>query len=138
MTVLRKVAMGEIAPSRRLGAEIRFLLTAGTVGARSGFLGTMSIRDGEFVAAHLHPYSDEFVFLADGSLRLTLDGEEYTLERHEAILIPKGTAHRMHNVSGGPALVVFGVTPLAPSPEQGHVELEALPDPDAAPPRVGA
>ncbi|MCX4816349.1 cupin domain-containing protein [Streptomyces sp. NBC_01239] len=133
-----KIRMRDVPASRRLGADIRFLLTEKSVGARSGFLGTMTLEPGEYVSAHYHPYSDEFVFLAEGSLRMRVDGEDFLVERHEAVLVPKGAHHRYENVGDSTAFLVFQVAPLAPSPEEGHVEVEPVPQPSAQPPSVGS
>lgn len=133
-----KIRMQDVPASRRLGADIRFLLTQRSAGATSGFLGTMTLEPGEYVSAHYHPYSDEFVFLAEGSLRMRIDGEELVVERHEAVLVPKGSHHRYENVGETTAFLVFQVAPLAPSPEEGHVEVEPVPQPTAQPPSVGS
>ncbi|MET9341824.1 cupin domain-containing protein [Nonomuraea sp. NPDC003804] len=133
-----KVAMKDVQPSRRLGGSIRPLLTPASVGASSGFLGTMTLDGGEFVAAHYHPYSDEFIFVAHGSVVLRVnDGEELHLDSGEAAMVPKYTPHRIENRGEGQALVVFQIAPLAPSPEVGHVEVEPVPSPVDAPPAVG-
>ncbi|MGW3186093.1 cupin domain-containing protein [Kitasatospora sp. NPDC001119] len=137
MTQLIKIAMKEAPASKRLGGTIRPLLTPTSVGAGSGFLGTMALEPGEFIAEHIHPYSDEFLFVAQGSVVLRVDGEELALDTHEAAMVSKHGSHRIENRGDSPALVVFQIAPLAPSPEEGHVEVEAPPFPYAAPPSVG-
>lgn len=137
MSRVTKVSMADAPVSTRLGGTIRPMLTPNSVGACAGFLGTMSLRQGEFVAAHYHPYSDEFLFVAEGTVVVTVNGEEHRLDRADAIMVPRGHAHRVENQQPEPALVVFQIAPLAPSPEAGHVEVEPAPHPDAAPPSVG-
>ncbi|CDR06332.1 cupin domain-containing protein [Streptomyces iranensis] len=138
MSVLTKVALGDVVPSRRLGGSIYPLLTPGSVGASAGFLGAMKLAPGEFIAAHYHPHSEEFIFIAEGEVLLTAGGEELRLSRTEAAMVPKFTPHRIQNDGGEPALVVFQMAPLAPSPAEGHVEVEPAPNPDATPPSVGS
>ncbi|GAA0232608.1 cupin domain-containing protein [Actinomadura nitritigenes] len=136
MSGLTKVSMEDVSPSRRLGGGIRPLLSPTSVGATAGFLGTMSLDRGDFVAAHYHPFSEEFIFVAEGSVLLRIDEDELLLGTHEAAMVPKTRSHRIENASASPALLVFQMAPLAPTPEQGHVEVEPVPYPDAPPPSL--
>ncbi|GAA0941740.1 cupin domain-containing protein [Nonomuraea longicatena] len=133
----RKVSLGDVAPTKRFGCDIRALLTPARVGSTSGFLGTMSLAPGEIVAAHYHPYSDEFWFVAEGRLTVRIGGEELAAAQGDALFVPRGTEHRIENTGERPALVVFQIAPLAPSPELGHVDVEPMPFPAAPPPSVG-
>lgn len=137
MPILTKIAMRDVVPSRRLGGGVHPLLTPASVGASAGFLGTMTLEVGEFIAAHLHPYSDEFLFVVDGVVVVRLDEGDLWLSAAEAAMIPRHTGHRIENGGTEPALIVFQMAPLAPTPAEGHIELEAVPFPDAAPPAVG-
>ncbi|MER7770501.1 cupin domain-containing protein [Kitasatospora sp. NPDC096140] len=129
--------MADAPVSTRLGGAIRPLLTPKSVGASSGFLGTMTLQPGEFIAEHYHPYSEEFMFVAQGEVVVRIDGEEIVARAHEAVLVPKFRSHRYENRGAEPALMVFQMSPLAPSPEEGHVEVEKPPFPSAIPPVVG-
>jgi putative monooxygenase len=137
MSKVVKVSMADAPVSTRLGGTIRAMLTPNSVGAGAGFLGTMTLRPDEYVAAHYHPYSDEFLFVTNGAVVVTVDDEEHHLSRTDAIMVPRHRAHRIENRADEDALVVFQIAPLAPSPEEGHVEVEPPPHPDAAPPSVG-
>ncbi|GDY31756.1 cupin domain-containing protein [Gandjariella thermophila] len=132
-----KVAMSEVTPSRRQGGKTRALLTPTSVSAISGFMGTVTLEDGERVAECYHPYSDKFLFVVRGSLLFRIDGEEVTAGENEALLITRGQRHSIENVGTTQAFVVYQITPLAPRPEWGHVDTEPVPFPDDAPPRVG-
>ncbi|WP_369395547.1 cupin domain-containing protein (plasmid) [Streptomyces sp. CG1] len=137
MSGLVKISMGDVTPSIRLGGAIRPLLTPASVGAGSGFLGTMTLEPGEFVAEHYHPYSDEFLFVSQGSVAVRVDGQELVLDSGDALMVPRFGSHRYENRGEATALIVFQIAPLAPSPEQGHVEVERPPHPAAVPPAVG-
>ncbi|MBB6174243.1 putative monooxygenase [Nocardiopsis mwathae] len=113
------------------------MLTPSSVGASSGFLGTMVLESGEFIAEHYHPYSEEFTIVVQGSVVMHLDGAELVVDRNEAVMIPKFVSHRYENRGTETALIVFQMSPLAPSPEEGHVEVEKAPFPTEAPPAVG-
>lgn len=132
-----KVAVGDIAPNRRRGGDLRVLLNARTVGATSGFMGVLTLRPGEYVSEHYHPYSEEFVYVVTGDLVMRVDGQDVRLTAGEALHIPKNVRHRLENRAECDAFAVFHTGPLAPRPELGHVDTEPLPaaagpDPDGA------
>jgi aromatase len=118
------VAGADVPANRRRGGDIRALLTPGTVGATAGFLGTLSLQPGEVVTEHWHPYSEEFLYCVRGRITVRLDGANRTLAADEAVHIPIGVRHRLHNDAAEPAFLVFCLGPLAPRPELGHVDTE--------------
>jgi len=114
----------EISPDRRRGGEIRTLLSPRNAGCVSGFSGVAFLQPGERIAEHYHPYSEEFLFVADGSATADLDDEPMELATGAALLIPPGTRHRVRNTGTDPVRIVFHLGPLAPRPELGHVDTE--------------
>ncbi|WFB11021.1 cupin domain-containing protein [Streptomyces sp. LX-29] len=118
------VSLGDVAPDRRRGGELRTLLSPKSVGSTSGFLGVAGIQPGDYVAEHYHPYSEEFVFVVQGSLVVDLDGTPRELHADQGLMVPIGVRHRFRNVGPVPARVVFHLCPLAPRPELGHVDTE--------------
>jgi putative monooxygenase len=133
----RKVSISEVVPSRRMGGEDLALLTPKSVGATSGFLGTMSLRPGEYVGSHYHPYSEEFLFVVTGRLTVLIDGEEFSAGLGDAVFIPTGAEHRIENRGETTAYAVYQNGPLAPDPKLGHVDCEDMPAPAELPPSVG-
>jgi putative monooxygenase len=132
-----KVAHADVPGTRRLGGDVRVLLSPKTVDATDGFLGTITIEPGDFVAEQYHPYSDKFCYLVRGAVTIRVDGEEIALAPNEALMIRRGQRHRFENHGTEQAFLVFGIAPLAPRPELGHVDTEELPNPDAPLPQVG-
>jgi putative monooxygenase len=132
-----KVALRDVAPTRRQGGEVRVLLTPRSVGATAGFLGTLALAPGEHVARHYHPYSEEFLYLVRGRLVVQVDGERVELGPDESLLIPRGARHRLEGAGDEPSFAVFSIGPLAPRPELGHVDLELPVNPSEPLPRVG-
>ncbi|GAA2411536.1 cupin domain-containing protein [Actinomadura vinacea] len=122
-----KVAVGEVAPNRRRGGDLRVLLSPRTAGTTSGFMGRLTLEPGEFVSEHYHPYSEEFLYLVRGELVVRMDGEPVPMEPGSALLVPIGVRHRVENAGAGPAEAIFQLGPLAPRPELGHVDTEPLP-----------
>ena len=120
----RLVDLSETEPNRRRGGDLRTLLTPATVGSTSGFMGLAVIKPGERIAEHYHPYSEEFVYVIDGSLEVDLDGEPFALRAEQGLMIPIDMRHRFRNVGDEEARMVFHLGPLAPHPSLGHVDTE--------------
>ncbi|GAA3882020.1 cupin domain-containing protein [Saccharothrix violaceirubra] len=125
MNAPRKINATAVEPNVRRGGEIRVTLSPRTVGACSGFGGVLDLAPGDHVTEHYHPYSEEFLHVVTGELRLWLDGDPVDLGADDSLLVPIGVRHRLVNVGTAPAHVVFHLSPLAPRPELGHVDTEA-------------
>jgi quercetin dioxygenase-like cupin family protein/ribosome-associated toxin RatA of RatAB toxin-antitoxin module len=110
----------------RRGGELRVLLSPRTVGTTRGLSGVLRLAPGEVLAEHYHPYSEEFLHVTQGLVRVDVDGEPRTMSEGQALCVPVNARHRVVNTGTGPAAVVFFLGPLAPSPELGHVETETL------------
>jgi|SRR5690606_17052682 len=121
---IHQVHESEIPADRRRGGEIKTLLSPRNAGSTSGFLGVARLAPGERIAEHYHPYSEEFLYVVNGTLTLDLDGEPRRLRPGDAVLIPPGTRHRLRNLGAAPVRCVFHLGPLAPRPELGHVDTE--------------
>lgn len=122
---VRKVSVSEIPPNRRRGGDIRVLLGPATVRATTGFMGVGTLEPGERITEHLHPYSEEFMYVVSGSITLTIEGAvAVELGPGEGVMVPKDTRHCLANTGHQPAFAVFHTSPLAPRPELGHVDTE--------------
>ncbi|MFG1706586.1 cupin domain-containing protein [Nonomuraea sp. M3C6] len=127
--LLTKVSLDETPVNRRRGGEIRVLLSPRTTRTSSGFMGMLTLRPGEYVSEHYHPYSEEFLYVSRGTMVVRIDGEqELELAAGEGMVIPKNARHRVMNRGDGEAFAVFHMCPLAPRPELGHVDTEPYPD----------
>jgi putative monooxygenase len=132
-----KIAASDVAPNRRRGGDIRVMLSPRTVGSTSGFMGTLSLAPGEFVTEHYHPYSEEFVHVIAGQVRMTVAGEDFVLGAGDSLMVPIEARHSMVNDGADVAHLVFHLSPLAPRPELGHVDTEAALEPQAPHLEVG-
>ncbi|MEV4245560.1 cupin domain-containing protein [Streptosporangium canum] len=123
-----KVAACDVAPNRRRGGDIRVVLSPKTVASTSGFMGTLTLAPGEYVAEHYHPYSEEFLYVVRGRLTARIDGARIVeLAAGEGLMVPKGLRHRVWNDGDEETHAVFHLSPLAPRPDLGHVDTEPLP-----------
>jgi putative monooxygenase len=122
-----KIAAADVPPNRRRGGDIRILLSPKTAGTTSGFMGVLTLEPGEFVSEHYHPYSEEFIVVVRGEVLMRVAGEPVTLGPGESLLVPMTIPHRLENRGPAQAYAVFQLSPLAPRPELGHVDVEPLP-----------
>ena len=122
---MNTVAAQDIPADRRRGGEIRVVLGPKTAGSTSGFMGTATLAPGERIAEHLHPYSEEFLFVTAGAIVAELDGVPYPVAAGEGLLVPPHVRHRLVNRGDADAALVFHLGPLAPRPEIGHVDTES-------------
>lgn len=120
----KTVAIADCPQDHRRGGTIQTLLSPRTVGSTSGFMGGATLRPGEAIAEHYHPYSEEFLFCIRGELEVDVDDVAVPVPAGSAILVPIEARHRLRNVGDGEAFAVFHLGPLAPRPELGHVDTE--------------
>ena len=132
-----RVSTREIPPSARQGGEARAVLTPRTAGTRAGFLAELRMAPGEGMVEHYHPWSDEHVVVVEGEVTLRVDGTELVLADGDAAYVRRGARHGFRNHGAVPARAITFLGPLAPDPADGHVDLEPVPIPAAAPPLVG-
>lgn len=120
----RMLGEDDVAPNLRRGGDLRVLLSPGTVGSTSGFSGVAIVQPGDQINEHYHPYSEEFLHVVDGELRVDLNGEPVLVPAGQALFVPREVRHRLVNLGATPARVVFFLSPLAPRPDLGHVDTE--------------
>lgn len=124
----RVIGFHDVPANRKRGGDLRTMVSPATCGSSSGFCGAVRLAPGEKVTEHYHPYSEEYLFVASGTLRIDLDGEPVTAGPEQALLIPRNVRHRLTNIGEEEALAVFHLSPLAPRPELGHVDTEPYPE----------
>ncbi|MFH8702655.1 cupin domain-containing protein [Streptomyces rubrogriseus] len=126
---VNRIHADDIEPYRARGGRLRMVLHPGSVGSRSGYMGTVQLQPGEYVVEHFHPYSEEFLFVVNGDLVLEVEGENWALGAGDGIYVPIGKRHRLRNVGATESLIVYHVGPLAPDPSLAHVDTEILGEP---------
>ncbi len=123
---IRVLGIDDVPANRKRGGDMRTLLSPGTVGCSSGFMGVAILAPGERVVEHYHPYSEEFLYLTTGEVTVDLDGVPHEARAGQGLCIPVGVRHRVRNTGTEEARIVFHLGPLAPRPELGHVDAEEL------------
>ena len=93
------VSMDDCPSDTRRGGDLRTLLSPKTVGSSTGFMGVARVAPGDYISEHYHPYSEEFVFLIEGSLTARIDGDPKLLSARSGIFIPINARHKFINES---------------------------------------
>lgn len=117
-------AMEEMDADTRRGGDVRTVLSPKSVGSTTGFMGCATIAPGDRISEHYHPYSEEFLFCAWGTVTAELDGDKQQVPAGSALFIPINLKHRLVNEGDEEVFVVFHLGPLAPEPHLGHVDTE--------------
>jgi putative monooxygenase len=126
-------AVDDVPADSRRGGDIRTLLSPKSVGCTGAYMGVATIAPGDWIAEHYHPFSEEFIYVASGSIVAELDGERHELPARHAVFIPMNVKHRLRNEGEEEAVLVFTAAPLAPRPPMGHVDTEQRQAAAAAP-----
>lgn len=109
------------------GGRLHVLLSPKSAGTSAGFLGTLALDPGEVFLKHYHPYSEECFYVVKGEVTIETDERTIIANEGTGVFIPKFEPHRLRNNGSEETILVFFCSPLAPSPEQGHVMLEDEP-----------
>ncbi len=115
-----------IAPCHERGGEMHLLLTPEKVEGQSGSLETVTLLPGEIFAEHYHPYSDEYLYVAQGQANITDECSTTTVLAGTGIFIPKHVPHRIQNSGITMTIIVSFFTPLAPNRTVECVLLEDM------------
>ena len=91
----RITGLDAVGADKRRGGDVRVLLSPKTVGSTSGFMGVATIAPGDRITEHYHPYSEEFLYVIEGSLEMTVDGNVITLSPGDSLWIPINAKHRL-------------------------------------------
>jgi putative monooxygenase len=125
--VVASIHRSEVEPLKQnRGGRLYTLLSPKNTGNTAGYLGILALSPNEVFLKHYHPYSEECFYVMKGEV--TIEGDEHTFVANEgtAVFVPKFEPHRLRNRGQEEALLVFFCSPLAPSPAEGHVMLEAM------------
>jgi quercetin dioxygenase-like cupin family protein len=99
-------------PVIRIGQlEIRYLMDGTVAGAGSGMF-ELTVGPGARVPpAHSHSNNEEIVYVLEGKLRYSVDGEMRDLTPGERMYSPRGSVHAFSNPNDRPARALVILTP---------------------------
>jgi mannose-6-phosphate isomerase-like protein (cupin superfamily) len=87
--------MLERGSQRAWGAQA-WLATRALTGS-SLSLTRMIMSAGHSAEAHQHPNADEVIYVIKGSADVSVDGKTFSLDATDALAIPAGLSHQIHN-----------------------------------------
>jgi quercetin dioxygenase-like cupin family protein len=91
--------------------EIRYLMDGTVTGAGFGMF-ELTVQPGARVPpAHSHKDNEEIVYVLDGTLRYTVDGETRDLQPGQRMYTPRGSVHAFSNPHDRPARALIILTP---------------------------
>ena len=79
------------------GSEIRELLAHRNSCIQKQSLAEARVQPGASTTPHFHPLTEEIYFILSGTGRMTIDGETREVGPGDAIAIPPGAVHTIHN-----------------------------------------
>ncbi|TYB66007.1 cupin domain-containing protein [Nonomuraea sp. PA05] len=92
--------------------SIKWHITPGTVPGASSTFGEVVINPNKGHDRHLHPFSDEVLYIIEGEGRQTVgDGPEFAVKAGDAVYIPMGTLHSTFNTGWRPLRIIATYTP---------------------------
>lgn len=80
------------------GSQIRELLSHRNSSIRYQSLAEARVPAGTTTVRHHHPKTEEIYFILEGAGEMTIDGETKSVGVGEAIAIPPGASHCIHNL----------------------------------------
>ncbi|HVU69375.1 MAG TPA: cupin domain-containing protein [Ktedonobacteraceae bacterium] len=123
--MVASIHRSEVAPLKQnRGGQLYTLLSPKNTGNTAGYLGILTLAPGEVFLKHYHPYSEECFYVIQGELTIEGDESPRTVTAGTAVFVPKYEPHRLRNNGQEEVALVFFCSPLAPSPQEGHVMLE--------------
>jgi quercetin dioxygenase-like cupin family protein len=118
MTILRRADQKESSPME--GAKM-LTMAGDSTGAAMATVGDMTVQPGVRSGYHLHPNTEEAIFVVEGELEFRIGSSRFRASTGDCVLAPKGIGHGLENV-GSVAARVITIYPTA-TPER-----EALDD----------
>ncbi|MEV0614115.1 cupin domain-containing protein [Nonomuraea sp. NPDC050404] len=92
--------------------SIKWHVTPGTVPGASSTFGEVVINPNKGHDRHLHPGSDEVLYIIEGEGRQTVgDDPEFAVKAGDAVYIPMGTLHSTFNTGWRPLRIIATYTP---------------------------
>lgn len=99
-------------PAIRIGQlEIRYLLDGTETGAGMGMFELTVAPGARVPPAHSHRQNEEIVYVLDGVLRYTVDGETRDIGPGERMYTPRGSVHAFSNPHERAARALIVLTP---------------------------
>jgi quercetin dioxygenase-like cupin family protein len=95
---------------RPFGVEMKVMMAAAQTGGTCSVL-IGELKPGEGPPPHLHRDFDEYFFVLDGTISLTVDGKESTIVPGNLVFTPRGAVHSFKNIGPSTASMLEWTVP---------------------------
>jgi quercetin dioxygenase-like cupin family protein len=131
-----RVSSATVAPDGTLSAdegwidmEVRWLVTADTVGSEQTVVGRTVLKPGSKHDIHKHPHAEEWEYVVSGSAIKHVGDGSVRLEAGDVVFVPADVFHGLENASDSePVVTVWGYSGAATLEAAGY----ELPDSGSA------
>jgi quercetin dioxygenase-like cupin family protein len=89
------------------GGAVYSVMACGSITARAYTLIEVHIEQGGIMPSHRHAAFEGGIYVLDGSVRATLDGETYEATAGSFLIIPWGLPHEIRNMEGNAARLLL-------------------------------
>lgn len=101
--------------------EVRWLITADTVGAEQTVVGRTVLRPGSKHDIHRHPNAEEWEYVISGSAIKHVGDTSLHLEAGDVVFVPKNVYHGLENASDTePVVTIWGYSGGATLEQAGY------------------
>ncbi len=101
--------------------QVRWLVTADTVGAEQTVIGRTVLRPGAKHDIHRHPNAEEWEFVISGSAIKHVGDESLHLSAGDVVFVPKNVYHGLENASETePVVTLWGYSGAATLEQAGY------------------
>ncbi|HRN29488.1 MAG TPA: cupin domain-containing protein [Terrimesophilobacter sp.] len=101
--------------------EVRWLITAETVGAEQTVVGRTVLRPGSKHDIHRHPNAEEWEYVISGTAIKHVGDESLHLEAGDVVFVPRNVYHGLENASDtDPVVTVWGYSGGATLEQAGY------------------
>lgn len=126
MPVIRKSEQKSAEPFP--GAKATALVGAAT-GSKYLTVGALSVEPGAKSAYHIHPNTEESIFVIEGEMEFRLGGNKFRASAGDCVLANRGIGHGLQNVGKTTARLIT----MYPNPAPERAEIPEVDFKDAAP-----
>lgn len=104
--------------------DVKWLVTAETVGAESSVFGITVFPPGAKHDIHRHPNAEEIEYIVSGSGVAAVGDDDVQIGAGEMVFVPRNEYHGFHNTSDEETVMVWTYAPAASLAEAGYVRRE--------------
>jgi quercetin dioxygenase-like cupin family protein len=101
--------------------EVRWLVTADTVGSKQTVIGRTVLQPGSMHDIHRHPHAEEWEYVVSGSAVKHVGGDSVRLEAGDVVFVPANVFHGLENASTSePVVTIWGYSGAATLAAAGY------------------